>query len=59
MTGGFAFVAYPAEYAACGVMTFVMGPTGTIFEKNLDKDTATTAKAMIAYDPDSSWKIAR
>ena len=37
MTGGFAFVAYPAEYAASGVMTFVMGPTGTIFEKNLDK----------------------
>jgi hypothetical protein len=55
----FAFVAYPAEFGASGVMTFVMGPTGTIYQKNLGQDTAAAAKAMTAYDPDSSWKIAR
>jgi Protein of unknown function (DUF2950) len=55
MTGGFAFVAYPAEYRSSGVMTFIVDESGTIYEKDLGPDTTKTAKAMTAYDPDSSW----
>jgi hypothetical protein len=55
MTEGFAFVAYPAEYRSSGVMTFIVGPDGTVFEKDLGKDTATVAKALKQYDPDVSW----
>jgi hypothetical protein len=55
MTGGFAFVAYPAEYRTSGVMTFIVDRSGTIYEKDLGPDTTKLAQAMTAYDPDSTW----
>jgi Protein of unknown function (DUF2950) len=55
MTGGFAILAYPAEYGASGVMTFLVSPHGTVFQKDLGEATAETAKAIRAFDPDSSW----
>jgi hypothetical protein len=57
MTRGFAIVAYPAEYKASGVMTFMVGLHGTLHEKNLGEKTADAATAMTAYDPDSSWRV--
>ena len=56
MTEGFAVVAYPAEYRSSGVMTFIVGPDGVVYEKDLGKKTDTAAKAMKEYNPDSSWK---
>jgi hypothetical protein len=32
MTGGFAFVAYPAEYRSSGVMTFIVGEDGVVYQ---------------------------
>jgi len=58
MTEGFAFIAYPAEYRSSGVMTFIVDESGTIYEKDLGPDTAKTAGAMSAYDPDSTWHVA-
>jgi hypothetical protein len=58
MTGGFAFVAYPAEYRSSGVMTFIVGQSGTIFEKDLGPNTTKLAETMTAYDPDSTWQKA-
>jgi hypothetical protein len=55
MTGGFAFIAYPAEYRSSGVMTFIVDESGTIYEKDLGPDTAKVAEAITAYDPDSTW----
>ncbi len=55
MTQGFAFVAYPAEYRSSGVMTFIVGADGVVYEKDLGKKTATIAEAMKEYDPNSSW----
>jgi hypothetical protein len=55
MTGGFAFIAYPAEYHSSGVMTFIVSESGTIYEKDLGPDTTKIAEAMTAYDPDSTW----
>jgi Protein of unknown function (DUF2950) len=55
MSGGFAFVAHPAEYRSSGVMTFIVGPDGVVFQKDLGKDTANVAKALKQYDPDASW----
>lgn len=57
MTGGFAIVAYPAEYRASGVMTFIVGPDGKVYQKDLGDGTAEVAKATTAFDPDSSWKL--
>jgi hypothetical protein len=55
MTGGFAFVAYPAEYGNSGIMTFIINQDGVLLQKNLGKTTAETATAMTEFDPDPSW----
>lgn len=56
MMGGFALVAYPAEYDNSGVMTFIVNQKGIIYEKDLGPNTAGLASNMTAYDPDSSWR---
>ncbi|HXX45562.1 MAG TPA: DUF2950 domain-containing protein [Candidatus Acidoferrales bacterium] len=56
MTGGFAFVAYPAEYRSSGVMTFIVGSDGVVYRKDLGPNTATIAKALKSYNPDATWK---
>jgi hypothetical protein len=58
MTGGFAFVAYPAEYRSSGVMTFVVGSNGVVYQRDLGKATDVVATSMKKYDPDSTWKKA-
>jgi Protein of unknown function (DUF2950) len=57
MRGGYAFVAYPAEYGNSGVMTFIMNQDGVLLQKDLGKNTTETATAMTVFDPDSSWTI--
>jgi hypothetical protein len=59
MTAGFAFVAYPAEYGSSGVMTFLVGPRGVVYQKDLGETTEEVAKGIAAFDPDSTWKVAR
>ena len=55
MIGGFAVLAYPAEYGNSGVMTFIVNHDGKLFQKDLGKNTATIAAAMKEYNPDKSW----
>lgn len=55
MSGGFALVAWPAQYDASGVMTFIVNQDGVVREKDLGTGTDATARAMTAYDPDGSW----
>jgi hypothetical protein len=56
MIGGFALVAYPAEYRNSGVMTFIVNYAGTVYEKDLGPDTAEIAEHMTSFNPDSTWK---
>jgi hypothetical protein len=56
MIGGFALVAYPAQYGNSGVMTFIVNQAGAVYQKNLGKDTAKTAQAIKLFDPDKTWK---
>src|SRR5580692_10175810 len=58
MTEGFAFVAYPAEYRSSGVMTFIAGDDGVVYQKDLGTKTEAIAKAMTEYNPDAAWKRA-
>ena len=55
MTGGFAFVAFPAEYRVSGVKTFVVGANDLVYEKDLGPKTDQIAKSMKTFNPDSSW----
>jgi len=59
MKDGFAFIAYPVEYRSSGVMSFVVGSDGVVYEKDLGKKTDVTAKAIKSFDPDSSWHKAQ
>ena len=55
MIGGFAVVAYPAEYGNSGIMTFIVNYDGKVFQKNLGPNTAAAAKSMKEYNPDKTW----
>jgi hypothetical protein len=55
MTGGFAYVAYPAKYGDTGIKTFLINQDQVIFEKDLGKDTADAAKAITAFNPENTW----
>ena len=55
MIGGFALVAYPAEYRNSGVMTFLVNYDGTVYQKDLGRDTTALAEEMTAYSPDKTW----
>ncbi len=57
MIGGFAMIAWPAEYGSSGVMTFVVNQQGRVYQKDLGADTSKIAHKMKAYDPDSTWKV--
>jgi hypothetical protein len=56
MTNGFAFLAYPAEYRASGVMTFMINQDGVIVQKDLGPDTAKLADTTSEYNPDKTWQ---
>lgn len=55
MTGGFAYLAYPAKYGDTGIKTFMINQDGVVFEKDLGTDTANSAKAITGFNPDSGW----
>ncbi len=56
MIGGFALVAYPAQYASSGVMTFIVNHDGVVYQKDLGPNSAATAQAMTRFNPDATWK---
>jgi hypothetical protein len=56
MIGGFALIAYPAEYGNSGVMTFLVNHAGTVYQKDLGKRTEIIAKRLTLFDPDQTWK---
>jgi hypothetical protein len=59
MSGGFALVAWPAQYNATGVMTFLVNMDGVVRQKDLGEGTDAAARAMTTYDADSSWSDVR
>jgi len=58
MIGGFALVAYPADYGNSGVMTFVVSHAGIVYQKDLGEHTERLAEHMGAFNPDETWKKA-
>jgi Protein of unknown function (DUF2950) len=58
MTGGFAVLAYPAEYRNSGIMTFLVGEDGVVYQKDLGEKTREVAQALTEYNPGDGWKPA-
>jgi hypothetical protein len=59
MSAGFALVAWPAQYNASGITTFAVRRDGTVHQTDLGAETAATAAAMTAYNPDAAWRQVR
>jgi hypothetical protein len=55
LTGGFALLAYPAEYGNSGIMSFQVNQSGIVYEKDLGPETATATAALGVYDPGEGW----
>ena len=56
MSGGFALVAWPAQYDATGVMTFIVNQDGTVRQRDLGPQTDAAARKMTVYNPDAAWR---
>ena len=55
MTGGFAVLAYPAQYRNSGIMTFIVGKDGVLYQKDLGEKTTDLAAALSEYNPGDGW----
>ncbi len=59
MIGGFALVAWPAQYGESGIMTFIVNQQGRVYQKDLGAKTGKLAPALKEYDPDSTWQVSQ
>jgi len=59
LSAGFAYVAWPVRYGVTGVTTFLLGPDGMIFQKDLGNDTDGAVAEMRTYDPDLTWALVK
>ena len=55
MTGGFALIAWPAEYGTTGVMSFIVSQDGVVFERDLGETTSQVAEQTAEFDPGAGW----
>ena len=56
MIGGFALAAAPAQHRVTGVQTFIVGPDGVVYQKDLGPETLKAFEKMDRYNPDKTWK---
>jgi hypothetical protein len=56
MIGGFALVAWPAEYGVSGIRTLIINREGVVYEKDLGRGMALQARQMTRFNPDKSWR---
>jgi hypothetical protein len=55
MIGGFALIAFPAQYRLTGVQTFMVSHDGVVYQKDLGPKTLDLANAIDRFNPDKSW----
>jgi hypothetical protein len=57
MIGGFALVATPAQYKVTGVMTFIVGYDGVVYQKDNGPNSLDIFTKMERYNPDKTWTV--
>jgi hypothetical protein len=55
-TGGFALLAFPAEFGNSGVMSILMNHDSAVLQNDLGDQTTGVAKAINEFDPVDSRK---
>jgi hypothetical protein len=56
MVSGYGVLAVPAIYGDTGIMTFMVGENGTIYEADLGDDTLERSLKITAFDPGDGWE---
>jgi hypothetical protein len=59
LSGGFALIAFPAQYRSSGVMTFIVNKDGVVYQQDLGEHTGDIASQIVAYNPDNLWELAQ
>ena len=59
MIAGFALIAWPAQHGNSGIMTFIVNHQGKVYQKDLGPKTASAAKEITRYNPDSTWTLVK
>jgi Protein of unknown function (DUF2950) len=59
MVSGFALVAWPVKYGETGIMSFMVGSDGQVFQRNLGPNSAQVAAGIKQFNPDDTWKPAK
>lgn len=59
MVAGFALVAFPVDYGASGIMTFIVNQQGDVYQKDLGPDTTKLARKISEYNPDKTWTLVK
>ena len=54
---GFALVAWPQHWNQSGVMTFIVGPDGKVFQRDFGEDTSALASKIKEFNPDENWQL--
>ncbi|HEY7112139.1 MAG TPA: DUF2950 domain-containing protein [Thermoanaerobaculia bacterium] len=57
MIGGFAAMAWPANYGVTGIQTFLVNNDGVVYQKDLGPETPKAAAAIQTYNPDKTWIV--
>jgi hypothetical protein len=55
LIGGFALVAWPAQYGVTGIHTFIVNQLGIVYDKDLGPQTESAQLLVKRFDPDPSW----
>uniref|UniRef100_Q01Z71 DUF2950 domain-containing protein n=1 Tax=Solibacter usitatus (strain Ellin6076) TaxID=234267 RepID=Q01Z71_SOLUE len=54
-SAGFTVLAFPAEYKNSGIMTFIVGKDGAVYQKDLGEKTGELAMATTRFNPSDGW----
>src|SRR5262249_10373404 len=57
MIGGFAAIAWPANYGVTGIQTFMVNNDGDVYQKDLGPETSKLAPTIKTFNPDKTWLI--
>ncbi len=57
LIGGFALLAYPADWGQSGIMTFIVNQDGKVYQRDFGGQTARIAPTLVEYNPDNSWTL--
>ena len=55
MVVGHALLAFPAAYDETGIMSFMVGEAGIVYEADLGEDTLAVGDAITSFDPGEGW----